>query len=397
MGRPKKRQRSDAADDNGNSNNDHIAQIFDQATNNGAADQPGEIFNNSFNVDNAFSGMDGGVLDSILTPGGSLQSWMLPTNMDWTVPSQDGYAGYQSTTSSFTPTHSTLETPPSLNLPQELQNIPQTIHSSNQEHPHNHVAPNTTPQQDPTTCACLPTLYLTLSNLTTMDATFPFPTSLHPLREAMQTASRIIACPICPTRFITGLQNVSLLNALLMCLAERFAQILKAISTEASLLEAHNTSAPASERKVKSFRLADLDTPQHLHTGSGSGGLGCAAAFSISLSPAEWRSMAKKVVRAEVHGPADGEGGRPHFLGLIAQMEERQDRWHRMPPVQEDQPRDKDGVPMSRRLGREGPEEGGGDGGGCQIGRAQVHGEGEHLCLKMLAGTRRMVDGFDWD
>jgi hypothetical protein len=26
-----------------------------------------------------------------------------------------------------------------------------------------------------------------------------------------------------------------------------------------------------------------------------------------------------------------------------------------------------------------------------------AHGKGEHLCLKMLAGTRKMVDGLDWD
>lgn len=399
MGRPKKRQRSDAFNDNG--------AAHDQALQNGnatAQDPVNGFANTSFSVDDAFPSVDSGVLDSVLTPGGSLQPWMLPTNLDWVTPLQDGYAGHQSTNSLLTSTHGTFESPTPVNLPQELQNIPQTLDESTQrDQSHVNPASNAIYQQQSAlqTCACLSTLYLTLSNLTTMDPSFTFPTSLQPLREAMLTASQVISCSICPTRFITGLQNVSLLNALLMCIAERFAQILKSVSTEASALETHNATAPASEQKSKSFRLADLSIPQHLHTGNGSGGLGCAAAFSITLSPAEWRSMAKKVVRAEVHGPTDVSdtiaSSRPYFLGLITQMEQRQDRWHRTPPVQ-DQPRDKDGHPMSRSLGM-GSSSSAGEGEieGCENGRAQVHGQEEHLCLKMLAGTRRMVDGFDWD
>ena len=203
----------------------------------------------------------------------------------------------------------------------------------------------------------------------------------------MSTASQAITCPVCPTLFITGLQNVQLLNALLMSLAERFSRILSSINAEANDLQVYNSNVSSpQELKTKTFRMADLSTPGHLH----SGGPGCAAAFELSFTPAEWRSMAKKVVRAEVYGPADGSGEcSPFLLGLITQMEERQERMHRAPPSF-DHPRDRTGNAMSRTfemgVGRVGGE-----------GDREELGKGEHLCLKMLAGTRKMVDGLDWE
>ena len=111
--------------------------------------------------------------------------------------------------------------------------------------------------------------------------------------------------------------------------------------------------------------------------------------------------MAKKVVRAEVYGPAaddrSGEGSSgPFLLGLITQMEKRQERMHRA-PIAVDFPRDREGNLVSRsfEMGKSGGmvgEEGGGEG---ESGRE--HEKGEHLCLKMLAGTRKMVDGLDWE
>ena len=94
--------------------------------------------------------------------------------------------------------------------------------------------------------------------------------------------------------------------------------------------------------------------------------------------------------KAEVYGPQDGSECCPYLLGLITQMEKRQERMHKSPPSL-DHPRDKTGGLISRTFSM-GPECGSGEGTG-----SNAHEKGEHLCLKMLAGTRKMVDGLDWD
>jgi hypothetical protein len=379
MGRPKKRQR--AGDEEGEDLmigdgpidlNGNPVTLATQGT-----ERPTGPTEAVFASTNIVPNMNMATFDSAFALDETLQPWTALSNMNWTVPDEQTYDSHAP---DLTRDNSSEESPPMLNLPAELLNIPQTMQQNH------HTPSGQTNLPQPTdrmpTCACLSTLYLTLSNLATMDPSFSFPTALHPIREAMSTASQVISCPICPTRFITGLQNVQLLNALLMSLAERFSRILTSISNEAEALALYNTSAPPTEQKSKPFRLADLSAPGHMHTG----GLGCAAAFSLSFTPAEWRSMAKKVVRAEVHGPPDGSDCCPFLLGLITTMEGRQGRWHNNMPCLEDYPKDKEGNPVLAA---------GLAAGGHGVGNG--HGEGEHLCLKMLAGTRRMVDGFDWD
>jgi len=392
MGRPKKRQRTE------NETDEEFA-VWDRTLNesgdvaNRGLDQTGQV-NTTQGISSTWtSGVPGEIdmnaFDTAFTPDGILQPWMLPTNVaDWDVSMPDNHGFDNNVVPGLTPDNSSNNSPPTLQSQSDLQNVPQPTHDSQHSHQSQPSADPTTIDQPPT-CACLSTLYLTLSSLATMDQTFPFPTSLHPLREAMSTASQAISCPVCPILFITGLQNVQLLNALLMSLAERFSRILSSINAEATALELHNsTVSTLAELKTKTFRLADLSTPGHLH----SGGPHCAAAFSLSFTPAEWRSMAKKVVRAEVHGPADGSECCPYLLGLITQMEKRQERTHKAPPSL-DHPRDKTGSLISRTFSM-GPECGSG---GRVDESGSSRGKGEHLCLKMLAGTRRMVDGLDWE
>jgi hypothetical protein len=369
MGRPKKRQRAENEGDEevvvpNLSLDQFLAGPADVTSHSGDAIPPTH-FNH---VDNMFA------LD------GMLQPWTVP-GLDWSMNDTNTNV-FDDSAPDLTRDNSSEDSPPALNMPTELQD----------QHQHqapvsvNYTADSSAPNQLPT-CACLSTLYLTLSSLATMDPSFSFPTALHPLREAMSIATQVLSCTTCPTRFITGLQNVQLLNALLMSLAERFSRVLTSITNEATSLEQHNASASPSEQKSKLFRLADLSTPGHLHTG----GLGCAAAFSLSFTPAEWRSMAKKVVRAEVHGPSDGTNCCAYLLGLITAMEKRQDQWHKMPPPT-DFPKDSNGNTMSRSF-KAGESVGGHATEGHGV---PAHGEGEHLCLKMLEGTRRMVDTFDW-
>ncbi|RMY48286.1 hypothetical protein D0863_15428 [Hortaea werneckii] len=80
------------------------------------------------------------------------------------------------------------------------------------------------------TCACLSTLYLTLSTLQqqpqphsspTSSPSSSFPHTLAPLRTAMQTATSILVCPHCPQRFLSAVQNTQLLGTLLVSMYDR--------------------------------------------------------------------------------------------------------------------------------------------------------------------------------
>ena len=319
------------------------------------------------------AGFDVNTFDSAFTPGGNLQPW-LQSASDWDFSIPPGLPTEHSIPS-LTP-DSSSNSPPTLNLPPELQNTSK---------PHNYITGTsstqllldpsliTNPSTDGTnlgmpsslqpTCACLSTLYLTLSNLQSMDPAFTFPFALHPLREAMQTAADVLSCNECPKRFISAIQNTQLIGTLLMSIAERFGKILQAISAEA--VRAENAG------EEKKFRLADLNTStSHLHTN----GIGCAAAFSITIPPSEWRSIAKKVVRAEVYGPSDGNNCCPFFMGLLQRMEGRHQYWEDK-AMPDDFPRDHTGEVIG---GKNIPKE-------------------DHVCLKYVMYARKLTEEtFDW-
>ncbi|QIX02259.1 hypothetical protein AMS68_007776 [Peltaster fructicola] len=225
---------------------------------------------------------------------------------------------------------------------------------------------STLPASAMASCACLSTMYLTLNSLNTMDTAAPFPFALHPLRDAMQSASEVLSCQECPKQFFSGMQNTSAMNSLLMGITERFSRVLIGINAEAERAEAAG--------ETKKFRLADMQSAtSHLHTG----GLGCMAAFTISLSPMEWRSMCKKVVRAEVFGPSDGNKCCPYLTDLMTQMEKRQLQWHAT-PLPGDAP-----LACVRPIGDHG------------ILTAE-HNHDDKLCLKMISFSRRMLESCDW-
>jgi hypothetical protein len=248
MGRPKKRQRAGDEDEeeammnNGLIDlNDNSAMFATQGTG-----RPTGFTDVIFDSTGTGPNMDLATFNSAFALDETLQPWTALSNLDWTLPDEHTF---DNSAPDLTRDNSSEESPPMLNLPAELLNIPQTMHQNHQ------TPPNQTPQiqatGQPPTCACLSTLYLTLSNLATMDPAFCFPTALHPIREAMSTASQVISCQICPTRFITGLQNVQLLNALLMSLAERFSRILTSISAEAEALQLTTHPPRLQNRKAK--------------------------------------------------------------------------------------------------------------------------------------------------
>lgn len=374
MGRPKKRQRTDEGSQSATpSAHGNAQQQWQVSLANAARHGMGS------ETDGMDGAMDISSFDAAFTPGGDLQPWLLPhadVDRAW-----DFSVGAEHAIPALTP-DSSSNSPPTLNLPPELSSYTSHVHSyssSGAQSLHaGHRDSSTSLLLDPTlsganlacppntlpTCACLSTLYLTLNTLQSMDPGFKFPFALHPLREAMQTASEVLSCEQCPQRFITAIQNTQLIGTLLMSIAERFSKVLESITSESLRADQAN--------ETKKFRLADLNTStSHLHTG----GLGCAAAFSIDLSPSEWRSMTKKVVRAEVHGPSDGNNCCVYFLALTKQMAERQNKWHQPEmKLPDDMPRDQEGVPI----------------GGARMPRE------DHVCLKLVGYAEKLVEGFDW-
>jgi hypothetical protein len=364
MGRPKKRQRSDE---------------------NGSAVEIGSttISGKTRRQQNGPAGRDqtSAGLPQDVVSSGVLHNMSVYDSYNWTMHSVNNWElddSFAQTMPSLTSSRS-ADSPALLNLPPELQNI---SHSS---HNHSYPLPSITNSGtelllDPSLpmdigpghrttypdCACLSTIYLSLNTLSSMGTSFAFPVALHPLREAMQTAHAALHCTHCLTRFITGLQNTQLLGTLLISIAERFSQTLAAINAEASRAEANS--------ETKTFRLADLNTAAtHLHTG----GLGCAAAFSLDLSPAEWRRLAKKVVKAEVRGASEGNQCCPSLMELIDAMQARQERLH------------------GECAGEESLS---GDDGGMVVPRdVRTPGEREHLCQKVVGVAAGMVKAFDWE
>lgn len=354
MGRPKKRQRTE---------DEPVAELRSRGRR--STNGSGELAQRSnqqewdtavperLGFENCRTG-DGGI-DGYLTPGGSLQPWLQAAENEGAMPG-------------LTP-DSSSNSPPMINLPPELQSNDYPnghAHNPSTQLPLDASLTGTDLGLPPSvlpTCACLSTMYLTLNTLQSL-STFAFPFTLHPLREAMQTASEVLSCEYCPTKFLSAVHNTQLAGTLLVSIAERFSRVLESITSEAIRAER------ANERKK--FRLTDLNTgTSHLHTG----GLGCAAAFSIDLSPAEWRSMSKKVVRAEVHGPADGVDCCPYFVGLTRRMIDRQQVWHGKDYVlPDDFPTDQHGEPIG---GPRMPKE-------------------DHVCLRVAGYADKLVDGFDW-
>jgi hypothetical protein len=296
MGRPKKRQR--AGDEDGEEVmmgdglidlNDNPVTFATQGTERSTG--PTEAVFASTNI---VPNMNMATFDSAFVLDETLQPWTALGNLDWTVL---GEQTYDNSAPDLTRDNSSEESPPMLNLPAELLNIPQTMQQNHQTL-QNHTAGAQSADQMPT-CACLSTLYLTLSNLATMDPLFSFPTALQPIREAMSTASQVISCPVCPTRFITGLQNVQLLNALLMSLAERFSRILTSISNEAEALALHNTTASPAAQKSNPF--ASQTSPRRATcTPAVLAARQHSRYLSHQLSGAAWRRKSS-VLRSMVH------------------------------------------------------------------------------------------------
>ncbi|KAI9699106.1 MAG: hypothetical protein M1836_003295 [Candelina mexicana] len=211
-------------------------------------------------------------------------------------------------------------------------------------------------------CACLDTLYLTLSSLQPYAAsskTLMFPLPLLPMRKAIGTGYSVLRCPRCPSVFASSMQNLMLLGTLLQLLAVCFSNMLQSIDREAAALSA--------ERGKRKFRMGDMsDGTAGMHTGT----LDCPMAFEVELTASEWRTMAKKVVLHDLRGP-DGKGG---LMGLLNSMEERQKERHRS------QSRYEDGNEVA-----------------CKLMSQVAPPNGDYTCLRIMDHARKVIEAVDID
>ncbi|KAI7118214.1 hypothetical protein KC337_g15367 [Hortaea werneckii] len=289
-----------------------------------------------------------------------------------------------------TPTAFPLTPPPPPPNPQDL-------------HHHHQHQPSLLP---PPSCACLSTLYLTLSTLQphqspSSPSSPSFPHTLVPLRKAMQTATSILTCPICPQKFLSAMQNTQLLGTLLVCIAERFRGVVEGIDK--------GEEGKGEEGKGEEWRRWAKGVVWGEIYGRGSGrrrgrvvegveeddgdgetggkkeeegpSLRSSSTSTSSTSPSPFAATTTTTTANPPPPPI-------HFLALTKAMYDRQLAWHSstkeivdargevktIPSLPEDFPRDRKGRP---------------------IGGPSLRKE-DHMCLKFRGFAEKLVDGLDW-
>lgn len=169
-------------------------------------------------------------------------------------------------------------------------------------------------------CNCLSGMYLTLSGLQALQD-FGFPMVLPIIRSACSTAYSVLTCEQCPRERGSAASNLMLLTTLLTSIVDRYDHVMKGIDTQAEHARETGESIP--------FRMGE-NRPEtaHMHTGT----LDCPMGFDIDLSAAEWQKLARKVIKADIIGPAPH--GRLSVLDMVNLFEERQRQWHLRPDIE---------------------------------------------------------------
>jgi hypothetical protein len=169
--------------------------------------------------------------------------------------------------------------------------------------------------QPASACACLASFYLTMDHLCKNEK-LTFPSGLQPLRKAIATATEMAHCQVCPGNYLFAMQNIQLIGTLVMSIVKQYDVILQSIDEEGGPLD----QPPQS--KHLHFRDAEKET-------IGGSTKDDSLDYPIEVSPAQWTTLAKKVVKNEVYG----RGGSQHSLwALLIFLEQRQVKWHAVPP-----------------------------------------------------------------
>ena len=198
-------------------------------------------------------------------------------------------------------------------------------------------------------CKCLSSLYSTLSSFQTLPPPL-FPYSMNILTKATSVACDALRCQKCPLAYASALQNLMSLCTLLPLITHEYGKLLKHVD--------ERSSKGSSIR----LRMGEHSMDQlHLHTGTWD----CPMSFEAELSAAEWRSMARRVIKQRVVGSA---GLGISLLGILNELEERQRDWHAKPRVAE----------FQHKLSC--MED------GCSV-------DEKHTCLQMVSRARAAIEG----
>ncbi|KAF4969045.1 hypothetical protein FSARC_3699 [Fusarium sarcochroum] len=117
-----------------------------------------------------------------------------------------------------------------------------------------------------------------------------FPSGLHFLRKINAIASEMAHCQICPTRYLSAMQNIQLLGTLIMSIAKQYGVILESIEAEADSLSRLNKSKSIGFRELGSELRGNSST-------------GTSSNYSMEASPSEWLVLANRTPAYEVIPP----------------------------------------------------------------------------------------------
>lgn len=166
-----------------------------------------------------------------------------------------------------------------------------------------------TAQSCHTGCACLPSLYTSLSGF--QISTPPsFPYSMGALRLANKIAHEVVRCQNCAKAYNTALQNSAMLGTLINLVISEYGKLLK-----------HIDERSVKEQKI-AFRMGEQFSGS---LGQHTGGPDCPMAINIDLDGEEWRTLARKAIAQEVIGDTDADQS---LMQLLKEMKVRQILWH---------------------------------------------------------------------
>jgi hypothetical protein len=169
--------------------------------------------------------------------------------------------------------------------------------------------------QPASACACLASFYLIMDHLCKNEK-LTFPSGLQPLRKAIATATEMAHCQVCPGNYLFSMQNIQLIGTLLMSIVKQYDVILQSIDKEGGSLDQQSQSKHLHFRDVENETTNGSTKDDSLD-------------YPIEVSPAQWTTLAKRVVKNEVYGRG---GSQDSLWALLIFLEQRQVKWHAVPP-----------------------------------------------------------------
>lgn len=140
------------------------------------------------------------------------------------------------------------------------------------------------------------------------------PADMITLRECIESAREILMCPHCPKRFLSIIQNVSILGTLCFCITDCYSRILRSVDAE------EQRAFNMNEQKQLEIRSSIFASVQ---------GNDSAASFQVEMTPSQWKAFMRNTVKSEVFGV---HGSREKcFWAFLDNLEDRQKHWHEMP------------------------------------------------------------------